>query len=387
MKVTILVSGRFHAFNLAEELHKKNILHLLVTSYPKFLISNYLIPSRKIITIFSKELIERTMAKLNMFKLFRHLYYYINSYFDFLASKKIDYKQSDIIIGWAGACKTTFLKAKKYNQCLKILERGSSHIEYQNNILLEEYKLLGLSTMGISSKLIKRELEEYSLADYISVPSTFSKNSFLKMGTDPKKIIQIPYGVNLNDFKPGQKSDKIFRIISTGSVSVRKGNIYLLKAFSELNLKNSELIFVGPIDHEMKIVIKAFANENKIKFLGQKPQKFLRTYYINSSIFVINSIEEGLAMVQAQAMACGLPVICTTNSGGEDIVDHNKNGFVCPIRDIQELKKRILFFYENSKYLDEFSRSALIKARNFLSWENYGSKIVEKYKSLIEVRI
>jgi len=385
MKVTIVVPGRFHAFNLAEELHKRKVLYSLVTSYPKFLISNYLIPSSKIKTIFSKELIERTIAKLNMIKLFRHLYYYINVYFDFLASKKIDYKKNDIIIGWAGACKITFLKAKKYNHCLKIVERGSSHIKYQNNILLEEYKLLGLSTKGTSSKLIERELEEYSLADYISVPSTFSKNSFLKMGTDPKKLIQIPYGVNLNDFKPGQKSDNIFRIISTGSVSVRKGNIYLLKAFSELNLKNSELIFVGPIDNEMQSVIKVFANENRIKFLGQKPQKFLRKFYINSSIFVINSIEEGLAMVQAQAMACGLPVICTTNSGGEDIVDHNKNGFVCQIRDTQELKKKILFFYENSKNLDEFSRSALSKARNFLSWEDYGSRVIEKYMSLIKV--
>jgi len=382
MKITIVVCGRFHAFDLAQELSKKNFLHSLITSYPKFTLKNYTIPPAKIRSIYFKEFIERVIIKLNLIKILKNSYYYINCFFDFFASKKVDYENSDIIIGWAGASKLTFLKAKNFKNCIKILERGSTHIQFQNNILLEEYKLLGLTTNGISKKLIEKELEEYNIADFITVPSTFAKDSFLKMGFNYNKIIQIPYGVNLNDFKPGHKKDEIFRIISAGSVSVRKGNIYLLKAFTELNLKNSELIFVGPVDQEMKSVIRPYLSNSKIKFLGRKQQKTLCNFYTNSSIFVINSIEEGLAMVQAQALACGLPVICTTNSGGEDIIDHNKDGFVCKIRDVEDLKKKILIFYEDKKTLIEFSKSASKKGKNFLSWNDYGKKIIEKYAGL-----
>ena len=385
MRITIVVCGRFWAFDLAQELSKKNFLHALITSYPKFKLKNYIIPSNKIHSIYFKEIVERVLLKLNLIRIFKNSYYYINFFFDFFASKIVEYKKSDIIIGWAGACKTTFLKSNKFNHCIKILERGSSHIQFQNDILLEEHNLLGLKTWCISNKLIRREIEEYSLADYIFVPSTFAKNSFIKLGVDKKKLIQIPYGVNLNEFKPGKKNDNVFRIISVGTVSVRKGNIYLLKAFSELNLKNSELIFVGPIDYEMNRIIKPYLSNIKIKFLGKKPQQDLRKFYTNSSIFVINSIEDGFAMVIAQAMACGLPVICTKNCGGADIIDNNKNGFICNIRDVEQLKEKILFFYQNKKQHLKFSKFAQTKSKKFLSWENYGRKIIKKYKLIREM--
>jgi len=59
MKITIVVCGRFHAFDLAQELSKKNFLHSLITSYPKFTLKNYTIPPAKIRSIYFKEFIER----------------------------------------------------------------------------------------------------------------------------------------------------------------------------------------------------------------------------------------------------------------------------------------------------------------------------------------
>jgi len=135
----------------------------------------------------------------------------------------------------------------------------------------------------------------------------------------------------------------------------------------------------------MNKIIKPYLSNSKIKFLGRKKQQSLRKFYINSSIFVINSIEEGLAMVQAQAMACGLPIISTTNSGGEDIIDNNKNGFICNIRDVEQLKEKIEFFYENKKEHAKFCISAKNKSKSFLSWKNYGKKIIKKYKLIREM--
>ena len=63
-------------------------------------------------------------------------------------------------------------------------------------------------------------------------------------------------------------------------------------------------------------------------------------------------------MVQAQAMACGLPVICTTNTGGAEIIDEGFNGHVIPIRNIQILKNKIKDLYYDRIKLNKMSKNA-----------------------------
>ena len=179
--------------------------------------------------------------------------------------------------------------------------------------------------------MVNKELEEYNLADYICVPSEYVKESFIKYGIKEDKIIKIPYGVDLKEFsliKNKKKKDSKFRIISTGSISIRKGSHYLLEAFNNLNLPNSELIFIGDIGNDFNKIIKKYSNKNNVKFINKQNQEKLKYFYNDANLFVLCSIEEGLAMVQAQAMACGLPVICTTNTGGSEIIDDGINGYV-----------------------------------------------------------
>ena len=157
----------------------------------------------------------------------------------------------------------------------------------------------------------------------------------------------------------------------------------MLKAFEDLNLENSKLIMVGNVENDFRSHLKPFLSNPKIIFKNHVKQKKLTNLYNNSHLFVTTSLEEGLAMVQPQAMACGLPVICTTNSGGSEIVDEGINGFVCPIRDIEYLKNKISFFYNNRDQLKNFSENSYKKARKDLSWDNYSQKVYEEYKKLI----
>jgi len=88
-------------------------------------------------------------------------------------------------------------------------------------------------------------------------------------------------------------------------------------------------------------------------------------------------------MVQAQAMACGLPVICTYNTGGSEIVDHGLNGFILPVRNINLLKKKILTLYKNRILLKKMKHNSFIKAKKFLSWDVYGKNIIKFYKKVL----
>lgn len=387
MKLTIIVGGRFHAFDLAYQLQKKNLLFQLVTSYPKFILKKYNIKIDLVKTIFIKEFLKRVFDKFRFINRIFDYNYLLNYYFSKKAANLVDYKQTDILIGWSGFSYHSFRAAKEF-KCIKILERGSSHILNQLKILKEEYKKLKLKPMLPSKKTVENELREYELADYISVPSEFARRSFLNRGFNKNKIIKIPYGVNLKDFRPNIKKinllkKKNFSIISTGSISVRKGSIYLLKAFTELNLPNSELIFVGQVDDEIKKILGKYYSMNNIKFYKKQSQNKLNSFYSKADIFVLFSLEEGLSMVQIQAMACGLPVICTHNTGGSEIVDHGINGFVLPIRNIDLLKKKILLLYNDQYLLKKMKINAYKKAQKFLSWSIYGKKIIKFYKKVI----
>ena len=139
MKITIIVPGKFHAFYLAKGLQKKNVLEKIITSYPKFLLLREHIQNKLIISIFIKEIIERLLLRLRLINLLTKLNFFINYLFEYISSYKVDYKKINILVSWSGVAEKSFQKANiKNKKIIKILERGSSHIVFQNNILLEK---------------------------------------------------------------------------------------------------------------------------------------------------------------------------------------------------------------------------------------------------------
>ena len=382
MNISIIVGGRFHAFNLAEQLNNNNNLKQLITTYPKYFIKkNYGIDKKKIQSVILKEIIQRSfLNKIYNFndKLIEH--------FDNKAQKLLDFKDLDILIGWSSFSLKSFQLVKN-NKCLKILERGSTHIDFQTNIMKEEYLINNLTPNLPSKYVIDKEKLEYQLADHIVVPTEFARQTFLTRGFAEKKIIKIPYGVDLKEFQK-KKSNKekglIFRIIYTGTLSIRKGVLYLLKSFEELNLKNSQLLMIGNVDSEIKLKINKYRSNKKIIFKKSISQSKLSEQYSNSNVFITCSIEEGLSMVQLQAMSCGLPIICTPNSGGYEIIDNGNDGFVLPIRDTEELKKKILYLYNNQSICFEMGMRAQKKVKDSFSWETYGKNVILTYQQLLK---
>ena len=168
------------------------------------------------------------------------------------------------------------------------------------------------------------------------------QKKFFKKGFSEKKIIKIPYGVDLNNFFYQIKLKIILSLISfVGAISVRKGSIYLLKAFNELNLKNSKLIFIGDIEKGFKKILNMHLNKN-VEIIKSVSQNSLRNFYNQASVFVTCPVEDGFGMVILQAMACGLPVIATNNAGGSEIIDDGIDGYIIPTRDKEKLKEKIV---------------------------------------------
>ncbi len=428
LKAIISSSGRFHAFRLAEQLKKANALDCLYSQEwlrKSDMLSKEDVKGKPFLK--ALKLLELVCLFMPMLRSFldKVLVYKAKSHDRFVASelKKRAKKnnKANVFIGWLGDCLESLKQAKKSNM-LTIVECGSTHPRFHRDIVAEEYlraaKLLeqelkkenakkqaekakskkqsfaSVQTLINLAKSIKkkkekqhmlRALKELDAADYIAIPSSFVKKTFIKNKIAEKKLIVVPYGADLKLFKKQEKKDKVFRVIWCGTLTIRKGIHYLLKAFSELDLPKAELWLIGSVEPDIVAFIELYkkrCKNSKIMVLGPKKQSELAYYYSQGSVFVHASVQEGMSMVLLEALACGLPVICTENTGGQDIIEDNKDGFVIKIRDTKAIKDKLLLLYKNKKLLKNISNAAIKNAKKF-TWHNYGKRIIREYKKRI----
>lgn len=294
--------------------------------------------------------------------------------FDFLVSRHLP--EADIFHGWNNFSLLSLRQAKKKGAQV-IIERASSHIVTQNNLLKREMKKFEVNFTPVNPLTLKKSAQEYLEADYVFVPSQFAYNSFLENGYPKDKLRLIHFGVDVKKFTAKkEKKDDLFRAIFVGQVGIRKGLPYLLQAWQELDLKDSELLLIGPVFPDFKDLIKNY-NLSKVRFIDYSNN--LAQYYQESDLFVFPSIEEGSALVTYEAMAAGLPVIATKNSGS--VVEDGQEGFIVETGSVESLKHALEKFYNNRDLVTSFSHKARKKVEKF-TWENYEKNLIETYEEI-----
>jgi glycosyltransferase involved in cell wall biosynthesis len=253
-----------------------------------------------------------------------------------------------------------------------VCDRGSSHGRYQNDILTDEYGRWGIHQIIVDPRGIAREEAEYERSDAITVPSEFARRSFVEMGVLAAKVHKIPYGVRLDRFRRvAQPAKNRFEVLFVGQVGLRKGVPYLLRAFARLKHPHKRLRIVGGVQPEFRRILPQLPLDG-VEFVGRLPQDQLPAIMSSSHVMVLPSIEEGLALVQAQAMACGCPLISSTNTGGEDLFTDGAEGFVVPIRSPEAIVTRLQQLADDPALQQRMSEAALTRVRQIGGWHQYG---------------
>jgi glycosyltransferase involved in cell wall biosynthesis len=256
-----------------------------------------------------------------------------------------------------------------------VLERGSTHILTQQALLEEEHRRWGAEAPPVDRRLLARQLAEYDEAEYIAVPSRFVLESFLAHGFPRERLVHVPYGVHLDQFARAETPGRPFRIVAAG-LGLRKGTPYLLEAVARLNLPDLELHLVGAVPAGQRVVL----DRARVPFrhLGGLSQTELARVYRSASVFVLPSVEEGLALVILEAMASGLPVVVTPNTGAEDIVTHGREGMIVPARDAGALAEALRELYEDEPRRRAMGAAAASAAASW-SWDTYGDRVAAAY--------
>jgi starch synthase len=380
MKVCVAAGGAFHILDLARQLQRLDVLQRLYTGVPSWKETG--LPEAKVSRRTWLTVSAKVAGRLHSARLYGFVNRTAIEDFDRWLAARID--PCDVLHSLSSFATTAQREARRKHGSLLVCDRGSTHIVFQNEILAEEFARWKVPYVPIDPVLIQREMEEYQQSDVIVAPSTVAARSFAAKGVPASKVRVAPLGVDLTTFRPSPKKDNLFRVLFVGTLCLRKGIPYLFEAMRNLQLPDVELTLIGPLMPEVRPFLAAA--EGKFRYLGVIPRTELYNEYSQASVLVLPSIEDGLALVQAQAMACGVPVIATGHTGCEDLLTDGVEGFVAPIRDAPAIAEKIRLLHDHPDLQKQMSQAALARVKRIGGWDSYGERIRMIYQDALTAR-
>ncbi len=373
MRIVQTVFGVYHHFDLARELERRGHLAAIFSTWPRRRLRREGLPQQKVHTfpwIHTPEYLARR-ARLLPRWLDDQTGYANALAFDEYTLRRMP--ACDALIGISGSSLKTGLLVQQRGGRF-YCDRGSSHQRYQEELVSEEFRRWGVDAPVSDPRDTLREEKIYAMADGITVPSSFAARSFVAMGIPAEKVHTIPYGVRLENFRPtAEPRSDCFDALFVGGVGLRKGVPYLLQAFASVRHPHKRLRIVGAPSREIAPVLARLPQQH-VEFLGLQPQPRVAELMSESHLLVLPSIEEGLALVQGQALACGCPVLATTNTGSEDLYTDEQEGFIVPIRDADALTDRMQRICDDPLLQQRMRAAALERVKSLGGWQTYGDR-------------
>jgi glycosyltransferase involved in cell wall biosynthesis len=213
-----------------------------------------------------------------------------------------------------------------------VLDNPNGHIRnFQQVCERESQHWFGKTFRGHpTSAMVDRVEEEYQLVDRIRTYSEWGKRSMMQFGVPADKIHVLRQTVNLERFRPASvrpTADGPLRVCFVGSLDLRKGFIYLLKAVRAIGPKHIVLRMAGATgDRDCASLLQRESADLQIEV---RPDDSLSVYQ-QAELLVVPTLEDGLPFVLVEGLACGLPVIVTQEAGAAECVRPGQSGWVVP---------------------------------------------------------
>ena len=302
-----------------------------------------------------------------------------NDHFDEFAGRIVRQVEPAAVVCYNSCALRTFQQAQSFG-ALRILDQSIGHLSNGLELLREEAErspeFAEDERTDVPQRLIERCEQETSLANIFLTGSEYVKRTLVAHGVPPCRIRVVPYGVDVARFAappPQKRTGRGLRLLFVGQIGIRKGVRYLLEAVRRLKSNGVELTLVGaPAGSGRGLELY----RDCFRHIPHVPHSEVHRFYHDADVFVYPSLHEGSALVTYEALACGLPVITTPNSGS--IVRDGVDGFIVPIRDVNALEEKISLLLRSDALREQMSQNARRRAEEF-SWNAYHTRIAHLF--------
>jgi glycosyltransferase involved in cell wall biosynthesis len=238
----------------------------------------------------------------------------------------------------------------------------------------------------IPRRMFARMNRELQRADLILCPSTFVKDTMLANGIAEKKCFVGPFGVDTSVFSPRRAIPAKPRFISVGMILLRKGHQYLFRAFElvKRTIPDAELICVG--SHKADFRRERPRWEGTFTHYPSLSHQKLASLLTECTAFVLPSLEEGFARVLPEAMAAGLPIIASHESGATTLVEDGIEGFIIRPSEPRQIAEAMIRLAQDPALNQRMGEAAYQKGAVRNTWQDYGDRLLAEYANRLAFR-
>jgi glycosyltransferase involved in cell wall biosynthesis len=290
-------------------------------------------------------------------------------------------RHTDILTALSGVGLQSFRAARKAG-IATVVECGSTHTDFQHEIVLSERRRNGLKTPLFPVGYRDRVRFEFEEADFIQIPTRFVGRTFTDRGVPPEKLVYALYGVDVKRFTPRlhPSGNEPFRVICPSGVNLRKGARVLMEAWRKLGWKDAELHWIGGPSRETAHLFDSLPAS--VRMHAWMTHLDLAALYQRCDAFVLPSFEEGFARVMLEAAASGLALIVTPNTGAEDFLTEAVEGWLIPAGEVDALCNALEEARNDRNSTFKRGQAAAARAKEF-TWEAYGRQVVANYARIL----
>jgi glycosyltransferase involved in cell wall biosynthesis len=302
----------------------------------------------------------------------------------------------DIFWAWASGALVSGRAARRRGARF-VLDRACPHVDAQQALIRTECERLAVSYQAEPSWFHARQLAEYEEADIILVPSTYSRATF-PLALQSKTLVAPLFGrlpmpqatipanpTSVPSKNSGAKSSVPFTFGTVGGQPLRKGFLYLLQAWKQLQLPNARLLLRtdAPLDRSPILhgLLRELPNVEIVRYVND-----MGDFYRRCDAFVFPTVDDGFGMALLEAMAHGLPAITTTHCGAAELFTPEQELIIVPAQHAEQLATAMQRLYSSAELRASLRSNALSALRNIEGNGEYRlySKTLDLVLELVE---
>lgn len=306
------------------------------------------------------------------------------AYHDYRVARHLDkhHQHVDVLHAWPLAAKQSLLRANRH-KIMSFIERPNTHTEFAYRSVKQAYEQINLAQKTQSShtfnkKRLKREEEEYHLANYLLCPSQFVMRTFVERDFPPEKLLRHKYGYDPKRIPTNTATPQDpFKMVFIGNDGVRKGLHIILNAWQKSKASEvGQFHIFGKIDKTFCRHFSELMALPSVTFHGFSEE--LGTYLNAAHCFALSSFEEGSALVTYEARAAGCVLLVSNSTGA--LVKHNHNALVHQPGDVDTLTKHIDILFEDRNKFEQLRKTSLEEIDQ-LTWQSSARLLANIYRS------